>query len=96
VRVDDGVQDGGEIPMATTSMIAKLIVHEAPPGGDCQDECAEAPNGFVTRHQQSNIPFQAGALLAHPKFAVETSTTGLPLRTTPMVSRERRRTMLTC
>jgi propionyl-CoA carboxylase alpha chain len=64
VRVDTGVQDGGEIPMFYDSMIAKLIVH----GKDRHEAIAkmhEALNGFVIRGISSNIPFQA-ALLAHP------------------------------
>ena len=74
VRVDTGVQDGGEIPMFYDSMIAKLIVH----GKDRNDAIAkmrEALNGFVIRGVQSNIPFQA-ALLAHPKFVTGDFNTG--------------------
>ncbi len=74
VRVDTGVQDGGEIPMFYDSMIAKLIVH----GTDRLDAIAkmrEALNGFVIRGISSNIPFQA-ALLAHPKFVAGDFTTG--------------------
>jgi len=74
VRVDTGVQDGGEIPMYYDSMIAKLIVH----GNDRIDAIAkmrEALNGFVIRGVQSNIPFQA-ALLAHPKFVKGDFNTG--------------------
>ena len=74
VRVDTGVQDGGEIPMFYDSMIAKLIVH----GKDRNDAIAkmrEALNGFVIRGISSNIPFQA-ALLAHPKFATGDFNTG--------------------
>jgi len=74
VRVDTGVQDGGEIPMFYDSMIAKLIVH----GKDRADAIAkmrEALNGFVIRGVQSNIPFQA-ALLAHPKFVSGEFNTG--------------------
>ena len=66
VRVDTGVQDGGEIPMYYDSMIAKLIVH----GTDRNSAIAkmrEALNGFVIRGVSSNIPFQS-ALLAHPQF----------------------------
>ena len=66
VRVDTGVQDGGEIPMYYDSMIAKLIVH----GTDRHSAIAkmrEALNGFVIRGVSSNIPFQS-ALLAHPQF----------------------------
>ena len=74
VRVDTGVQDGGEIPMFYDSMIAKLIVH----GKDRLDAIAkmrEALNGFVIRGISSNIPFQA-ALLAHPKFLAGDFNTG--------------------
>ncbi len=74
VRVDTGVQDGGEIPMYYDSMIAKLIVH----GRDRLDAIAkmrEALNGFIIRGISSNIPFQA-ALLAHPKFVAGDFNTG--------------------
>jgi propionyl-CoA carboxylase alpha chain len=74
VRVDTGVQDGGEIPMYYDSMIAKLIVH----GKDRLEAIAkmrEALNGFVIRGVSSNIPFQA-ALLAHPKFVAGDFNTG--------------------
>jgi propionyl-CoA carboxylase alpha chain len=74
VRVDTGVQDGGEIPMFYDSMIAKLIVH----GKDRNEAIAkmrEALNGFVIRGISSNIPFQA-ALLAHPKFVTGQFNTG--------------------
>jgi propionyl-CoA carboxylase alpha chain len=74
VRVDTGVQDGGEIPMYYDSMIAKLIVH-----GQSRNEAIakmrEALNAFVIRGVQSNIPFQA-ALLAHPKFVSGDFNTG--------------------
>jgi propionyl-CoA carboxylase alpha chain len=74
VRVDTGVQDGGEIPMYYDSMIAKLIVH----GKDRNDAIAKmrnALNSFVIRGVSSNIPFQA-ALLAHPKFVSGDFNTG--------------------
>jgi propionyl-CoA carboxylase alpha chain len=74
VRVDTGVQDGGEIPMFYDSMIAKLIVH----GKDRNEAIAKmraALNGFVIRGVSSNIPFQA-ALLAHPKFVAGDFNTG--------------------
>ncbi|APW38941.1 acetyl/propionyl-CoA carboxylase subuit alpha [Rhodoferax koreense] len=74
VRVDTGVQDGGEIPMYYDSMIAKLIVH----GHDRLEAIAkmrEALNGFVIRGISSNIPFQS-ALLAHPKFVAGDFNTG--------------------
>ncbi len=74
VRVDTGVEEGGEIPMYYDSMIAKLIVH----GTDRLDAIAkmrQALNGFVIRGIGSNIPFQA-ALLAHPRFVSGDFTTG--------------------
>ena len=74
VRVDTGVQEGGEIPMYYDSMIAKLIVH----GRDRLDAIAkmrEALNSFVIRGISSNIPFQA-ALLAHPDFVSGQFNTG--------------------
>ena len=74
VRVDTGVQDGGEIPMFYDSMIAKLIVH----GKDRPQAIAmmrEALNAFVIRGVSSNIPFQA-ALLAHPRFVAGDFNTG--------------------
>ena len=74
VRVDTGVQDGGEIPMFYDSMIAKLIVH----GKDRLDAIAkmrEALNAFVIRGISTNIPFQA-ALLAHPRFVSGDFNTG--------------------
>jgi propionyl-CoA carboxylase alpha chain len=74
VRVDTGVQEGGEIPMFYDSMIAKLIVH----GKDRNEAIAkmrEALNAFVIRGVQSNIPFQA-ALLAHPDFVSGQFNTG--------------------
>ena len=74
VRVDTGVQDGGEIPMFYDSMIAKLIVH----GKDRNEAIAkmrEALNGFVIRGISSNIPFQS-ALLAHPQFVSGQFNTG--------------------
>ena len=74
VRVDTGVQEGGEIPMFYDSMIAKLIVH----GRDRLEaitKMREALNGFVIRGISSNIPFQA-ALLAHPDFVAGNFNTG--------------------
>ena len=74
VRVDTGVEEGGEIPMYYDSMIAKLIVH----GVDRLDaihKMREALNGFVIRGVSSNIPFQS-ALLAHPKFVSGDFNTG--------------------
>ena len=74
VRVDTGVQDGGEIPMFYDSMIAKLIVH-GKDRNEAIEKMREALNGFVIRGISSNIPFQA-ALLAHPRFVAGDFNTG--------------------
>jgi propionyl-CoA carboxylase alpha chain len=74
VRVDTGVQDGGEIPMYYDSMIAKLIVH-GQSRAEAIAKMRAALNAFVIRGVQSNIPFQA-ALLAHPKFVSGDFNTG--------------------
>ena len=74
VRVDTGVEEGGQIPMHYDSMIAKLIVH----GIDRQDairRMSAALNAFVIRGISSNIPFQS-ALLAHPRFIAGDFNTG--------------------
>ena len=74
VRVDTGVQEGGEIPMFYDSMIAKLIVHGRD-RGEAIAKMREALNAFVIRGISSNIPFQA-ALLAHPRFVAGDFNTG--------------------
>ena len=74
VRVDPGVQEGGEIPMFYDSMIAKLIVHGRD-RGEAIAKMREALNAFVIRGISSNIPFQA-ALLAHPRFVAGDFNTG--------------------
>ncbi|HEX7636905.1 MAG TPA: acetyl/propionyl/methylcrotonyl-CoA carboxylase subunit alpha [Burkholderiaceae bacterium] len=74
VRVDTGVEEGGEIPMYYDSMIAKLIVH----GKDRAEAIArmrQALDAFVIRGISSNIPFQS-ALLAHPRFVAGDFNTG--------------------
>ena len=81
VRVDTGVEEGGEIPMFYDSMIAKLIVH----GRDRAEAIAkmrEALNGFVIRGVASNITFHS-ALLGHPAFAAGDFDTGFIARHFP-------------
>jgi len=74
VRVDTGVQEGGEIPIHYDSMIAKLIVHGRD-RGDAIAKMRDALNGFVIRGINSNIPFQS-ALLSHPDFVAGQFNTG--------------------
>lgn len=74
IRVDTGVQEGGEIPVYYDSMIAKLIVH-APDRMLAIEKMREALNAFAIRGIHTNIPFQA-ALLANPKFIAGDFNTG--------------------
>ncbi|MBV6418146.1 MAG: Acetyl-/propionyl-coenzyme A carboxylase alpha chain [Steroidobacteraceae bacterium] len=74
VRIDTGVEEGGEIPVHYDSMIAKLIAHGRD-RGEAIAKLREALNGFVVRGISSNIPFQA-ALLAHPRFVSGAFNTG--------------------
>jgi propionyl-CoA carboxylase alpha chain len=66
VRVDTGVDEGGEISMYYDSMIAKLVAH-----GATRDQAIarmrDALNAFVIRGVSTNIPFQA-ALMQHSRF----------------------------
>jgi propionyl-CoA carboxylase alpha chain len=75
VRVDTGVEEGGEISMYYDSMIAKLITH-----ADTRDQAIarmrHALNAFVIRGISSNIAFQA-ALVKHPRFVAGDFHTGL-------------------
>jgi propionyl-CoA carboxylase alpha chain len=74
VRVDTGVEEGGEISMYYDSMIAKLITH-----GGTRDEAIsrlrDALNAFVIRGISSNLAFQA-ALSQHPRFVQADLDTG--------------------
>ena len=66
VRVDTGVDEGGEVSMYYDPMIAKLITY----GEDRSDAIARmraALDQFVIRGVTNNIPFLS-ALMAHPKF----------------------------
>jgi propionyl-CoA carboxylase alpha chain len=74
VRVDTGVQEGGEIPMHYDSMICKLIVHGAN-RADAIAKMTAALNQFVIRGISSNIGFQS-ALMAHPDFQSGNFNTG--------------------
>ncbi len=74
VRVDTGVEEGGEIPIHYDSMICKLIAIGADRGAAIAT-MKEALGGFVVRGVASNIAFQS-ALLAHPRFAAGDFDTG--------------------
>jgi propionyl-CoA carboxylase alpha chain len=74
VRVDTGVEEGGEISMYYDSMIAKLITHGVTRSAAI-DRMRDALNAFVIRGISSNIAFQA-ALVQHPRFVAGDFTTG--------------------
>jgi propionyl-CoA carboxylase alpha chain len=73
VRVDTGVEEGGEISVYYDSMIAKLITH-----GETREQAVarmrDALNAFVVRGISTNLAFQA-ALLQHPRFLAGDFTT---------------------
>ena len=66
VRIDTGVEEGGEISMHYDSMIAKLITHGAS-REQAISRMREALNAFVIRGVSSNVAFQS-ALMQQPKF----------------------------
>jgi len=75
VRVDTGVEEGGEISMYYDSMIAKLITHGAT-RAQARERMGDALNAFVIRGISSNLAFQA-ALVQHPRFVAGDIHTGL-------------------
>jgi len=66
VRVDDGVQDGGEISMFYDPMIAKLVTW-APTREDAIDAQIAALDQFVIDGISDNVDFLS-ALMQHPRF----------------------------
>jgi propionyl-CoA carboxylase alpha chain len=73
VRVDTGVEEGGEISIYYDSMIAKLITCCAT-REQAIARMRDALNAFVIRGVSSNIPFQA-ALMKNPRFVSGDFTT---------------------
>jgi propionyl-CoA carboxylase alpha chain len=74
VRVDTGVDEGGEISVFYDSMIAKLITHGESRAAALA-RMSEALNAFIIRGVSSNIAFQA-ALVQHPLFVAGDFHTG--------------------
>ncbi|GIX30667.1 MAG: acetyl/propionyl-CoA carboxylase subuit alpha [Porticoccaceae bacterium] len=66
VRVDSGVEEGGEVSMYYDPMIAKLITH-----GDTREEAArrmaDALDAYYIRGVNHNVGF-LNALVCHPRF----------------------------
>jgi len=73
VRVDTGVEEGGEISMFYDPMIAKLITYGTTREAAI-NHMQQALDEFYIRGVSHNIPF-LGALLAHPRFHAGKLTT---------------------
>jgi propionyl-CoA carboxylase alpha chain len=74
VRVDDGVQDGGEVSMFYDPMIAKLITW-APTRLEAIDAQVASLDQFVIDGISDNVDFLS-ALMQHPRFRSGEITTG--------------------
>jgi propionyl-CoA carboxylase alpha chain len=74
VRVDDGVEEGGEVSMFYDPMIAKLITW-APTREAAIDRQIEALDSFVIEGIGHNVDFLS-ALMQHPRFREGRLTTG--------------------
>jgi propionyl-CoA carboxylase alpha chain len=74
VRVDDGVQDGGEVSMFYDPMIAKLITW-APTREGAIDAQVDALDQFVIDGINDNVDFLS-ALMQHPRYRSGNITTG--------------------
>jgi propionyl-CoA carboxylase alpha chain len=73
-RVDDGVEEGGEVSMFYDPMIAKLITW-APTREAAIDRQVEALDSFVVEGIGHNVDFLS-ALMQHPRFREGRLTTG--------------------
>ncbi|HET6469686.1 MAG TPA: biotin carboxylase N-terminal domain-containing protein, partial [Geminicoccaceae bacterium] len=66
IRVDSGLEAGGEVALFYDPMIAKVIAH-GPDRDGAIDRLRGALDSFVVRGPTHNLPFLA-AVLAHPRF----------------------------
>ncbi len=73
-RVDDGVEEGGEVSMFYDPMIAKLITW-APTREAAIDRQVEALDSFIVEGIGHNVDFLS-ALMQHPRFREGRLTTG--------------------
>jgi GTP cyclohydrolase II len=74
VRIDTGVEEGGEISLFYDPMIAKLVTR-APTRAAAIDGQAEALDAFAIEGIEHNIPFLA-ALMQHPRWRAGKLSTG--------------------
>ncbi|MGE3817996.1 MAG: biotin/lipoyl-containing protein, partial [Isosphaeraceae bacterium] len=74
LRVDTGVDEGGEISVHYDSMIAKVVAWGAD-RAEAVGRLRDALNSFVVRGVSTNLAFQS-ATLRHPRFLAGDFTTG--------------------
>ncbi|MEX2128605.1 MAG: acetyl/propionyl/methylcrotonyl-CoA carboxylase subunit alpha [Xanthobacteraceae bacterium] len=74
VRVDTGVEEGGEISLHYDPMIAKLVTH-APDRASAIIAMADALDGFAIEGVEHNMPFLA-AVMQSARFRVGKLSTG--------------------
>ena len=74
VRVDSGVEEGGEISLHYDPMIAKLVTH-APDRAGAIEAMANALDAFAIEGVEHNIPFLAAAM-QHKRFRAGKLSTG--------------------
>ena len=87
IRVDQGVEEGDEIPVAYDPLIAKLIAHEET-RAEALDSLAAALRETEVRGLETNLPFLRW-LVAHPDVRAGEATTAF-LDENPPLSRPRR------
>jgi acetyl/propionyl-CoA carboxylase alpha subunit len=87
IRVDQGVEEGDEIPVAYDPLIAKLIAHEET-REDALDTLAAALRETEVRGVETNLPFLRW-LVGHPELRAGEATTAF-LDENPPLSRPRR------
>ena len=66
VRVDSGVEEGGEVSMFYDPMVSKLITYSAERNGAI-NAMADALDAYYVRGIETNMAFLA-ALMSHPRF----------------------------
>jgi propionyl-CoA carboxylase alpha chain len=74
IRIDSGVQEGGEISIHYDPMIAKLIAF-GPDRASATQRLAHAIDAYGIRGVTTNLPF-LGAVARHPRFAEARLSTG--------------------
>ena len=84
IRVDQGIEEGDEVPVAYDPLIAKLVVHE-----DTRDEALDALGAALrqteVRGVETNLPFLRW-LVSHPELRAGQATTAF-LDENPPLSR---------